>query len=163
METRFSIDNRFRNISFDQFRNTAGRLEESLRNIHPAIISELLLTTNRQDYYGFGSLTIIIPEKEQALSRRERYPLSDLDEKLWQKSFKTDLWIKDNTLNDLYAVVLSVEEREPKSLKFYGQYIDKKSQEILEQFKKETKFFQKIGDGFHKPSDFAIGYALDYI
>jgi len=47
---RFSIDNRFRNVSFDQFRETAKRLESSLRQVRPTIQSGLLLTTNGRDY-----------------------------------------------------------------------------------------------------------------
>ena len=57
---RFSVDNRFRNVSLDQFRNTAKRLESALRNIRPEITNELLLTTSERDYNGWGSMTAYI-------------------------------------------------------------------------------------------------------
>ena len=50
MYSSFSIDNRFRNVSLNQFKNIAERLESSLRNVGPEITSELLLTTDGYDY-----------------------------------------------------------------------------------------------------------------
>lgn len=154
---RFSIDNRFGNVSLDQFKNTAEKLESSLKNIRPNIASELLLTTDGCDYNGYGSLTIDTPEVEGALDRRERYLLNDLDEGLWKKSFETGLYI--NSIKEPYMVCLTVGAREPKKLFFYAQCLDEKSQEVFDSFKK-AGLLQKIGDGFPKSSEFAVVYAL---
>ncbi len=156
---RFSIDNRFGNVSLDQFKNTAERLESSLRNVRPEITSELLLTTNGGDYNGYGSLTIHTPDVKEALDRRERYLLNDLDKGLWEKSFETGLYIKDNSVKKPYMVCLNARAREPKKLFFYAQCLDEKSQEVFDSFKK-VGLLQKIGDGFPKSSEFAVDYAL---
>jgi len=155
---RFSINNIFRDVSLDQFKNTAERLELSLRKDRPEITSELLLNTNRYDYDTYGSLTIIIPELEEALKRREKYQLSDLNEELWKKSFEIGLYIKDNSIKEPYMVCLTGGIRESKKMFFYSQCLDEKSQEVFDSFKK-TGLLQKIGDGFGKSSDFAVSYA----
>ena len=156
---RFSIGNRFRNVSLNQFRSTAERLESALKNVRPEITSQLLLTTNRCDYDGYGSLTIDTPEVEEALDRRKRCQLNDLNERLWKQSFETGLYIKDDSIKEPYMVCLTTGVREPKKMFFYGQCLDKKSQEVFDNFK-QTGLLQKIGDGFPKSSDFAISYAL---
>lgn len=156
---RFSIDNRFRQVSLDQFKDTAEILESSLRNVRPEILSELLLTTNGCDYNGYGSLTIDTPETQEALDKRERYSLDDLDGDLWKKSFETGLYIKDKSVTEPYMVCLTAESREPKKLFFYAQCMDEKSQEVFDSFK-QSGLLQKIGDGFPKRSDFGVGYAL---
>lgn len=156
---RFSIDNRFRNVSFDQFRETAKRLESSLRQVRPTIQSGLLLTTNGRDYQGYGSLTVLISEVEEAETRREKFQLADLNEELWRKSFETGLYIRDNSVSEPYMICLNHGIREPKRLFFYGQCLDKVSQKVFEGFRK-TGMLQKLGDGYPKTSEFALGYAL---
>jgi len=157
---RFSINNMFGNVSLDQFKNTAERLESSLRNIRPGITSELLLTTNGNDYHRYGSLTVSIPEVTKARKRREGYQLSDLNKELWNNSFETELYIEDNSIKEPYMLCLSVGVREPKRLFFYAQCLDEKSQEVFDNFK-QAGLLQKIGDGVSKNSEFASIYALD--
>lgn len=156
---RFSIDNFFKPVSFEQYKETAEKLEHSLLVINPKLTSTLLLTTDQLDYDTYGSLSIPIPEKQKALNRRKEYGLNKLTEKLWNESFKTGLYINENNYKNLFMVALSVEQREPKSLKFYGQCLDSESQGVFDSFRK-TKPFQKLGDGYSKPSDFATHYLL---
>jgi len=146
MYSSFSIDNRFRNVSLNQFKNIAERLESSLRNVGPEITSELLLTTDGYDYNGYGSLTIDTPEVEECLNRREGWTVNDLDEGLWKKSFEIGLYIKDYSAKEPYMVCLTLEAREPKKLFFYAQCLDEKSQEVFNDFK-QVGLLQKIGDG----------------
>ncbi len=157
---RFSIDNFLKYVSFEQYREIAQRLEASIRIVNPNITSKLLLTTNRNDYNGAGSLTVFEPEVEEALSRREEHSLSDLNEKLWQKSFETGLYIHDNTIKEPYMITLVVGEREPKSMKFYNQCLDEKSQGVFNSFRK-ARWFQRISDGYSKTSPFAVSHALN--
>jgi hypothetical protein len=156
---RFSIDNRRKPVSFEQYMDVAERLDSSLKKIRPNLSSEVLLTTNGFDYHGWGSLTIINPMVEEAWNRRERYSLQDLTQELWNKSFETNLCIKDKTLENLYMVSLTNERREPKSMNFYGQDLDDKSQEVFDSFAVPKKF-QKIGNGFSKSSPFAVSHAI---
>lgn len=156
---RFSIDNRFRRVRGNEFKGVAQRLENYLKEVRPTISSELLCTTNGEDYHGYGSLTIMHPETEKAMERREKHKLEDLDEDLWMRSYKTGLYIKDNTTKEPYMIVMSVGEREPRKLIFYGQAMDSKSEEVFDSFKK-ANLFQKIGDGFGKTSDFSRSYML---
>ena len=158
---RFSIGNLISPISFEQYKENAQRLEDSIRRVNPNITSKLLLTTNEVDYHGYGSLTKEIPEAEEAIERREEYSLSDLNEDLWQKSFETGLYIHDDTIRESYMITLVVGEREPKSMKFYGQCLDEESQEVFNSFRK-ARGFQRIGDGYNsKSSPFAISHALN--
>jgi len=156
---RFSIDNILRRVSFEQFKSTAERLESSLKGVRPTIQSQVLLTTNAQDYSGYGSLTILIPEVEEARSRIERHQLVGLSQNLWNGSYKTQLRIYDDSVKESYCIWLSNEVREPKTLFFYGQCLDPKSQRIFDSFKK-TRLLQKQGDGYPKPSNFAVVHAL---
>lgn len=156
---RFSIDNRFSKVSLDQFRKTAEKLESALRIVRPTIQSELLLTTNGEDYHRYGSLTIHTSEVEEAIARREKYQLSDLDEGLWTRSFEIELHIIDNSIKEPYCIWLSNGVREPKKLFFYGQCLDEASKKVFEGFR-GAGLLQKIGDGFPKSSDFAVSYAL---
>lgn len=156
---RFSVENRFRRVSIDQFKDTGEKLKSALERIRPELTSELLLTTDGIDYRGHGSLTILTPEVEEARNRREQYQLSDLNEELWQKSFKTGLYFKDNSIKEPYMVCLTTEDREPKKMFFYSQCLDEESQEVFDSFKR-AGLLQKIGDGFPKTSNFAIAHAL---
>lgn len=160
MGNSFSIDNRFRSVSLAQFQETAIRLEEALREVRPGISSELFLTTNGVDYCGAASLTVLTPEVEAALDRRERLQLNGLNGKLWKRSFNRELYIKDNSSDDSYMVCLSNGRREPKRLFFYGQGLDDASLEVYDRFRQTQRRFQRIGDGFPKNSDYAVGYAL---
>ena len=155
---RFSIDNRFTNVSLIQFKRTAQKLESDLRKVRPTIQSELLLTTSREDYNGYGSLTVDTPEVEEALARREKFQLSDLNEELWRRAFKIQMGIIDDSAKKPYCVFISVEDREPKRLFFYGQCLDGKSQKVFEGFK-GVGGLQRLGDGFPKTSEFASGYS----
>ena len=156
---RFSIDNWFSNVSLDQFRGTAHKLESAIRNIRPTIQSELLLTTNRDDYYGSGSLTVSIPKVDEAKARREKFQLTDLNENLWTRSFETELYILDNSVSEPYMICLSNGTREPKRLFFYRQCLDEASQKVFEGFRR-TSILQKLGDGHSKTSNFDRAYAL---
>ena len=156
---RFSIGNLIRPISFRQYMETAERLENSIREVNPNITSKLLLTTNAEDYYGAGSLTVITPQREAAAKRREEYNLSDLNEGLWQKAFDRELYIHDNTIKEPYSLCVSNEERDPRRILFFGQCLDKKSQEVFDNFKKTKELFQIIGNGVSKTSPFMVDYA----
>lgn len=156
---RFSIDNKYRAVRGQEFKQIAQRLESSLKEVRPAISSKLVCTTNRKDYQGYGSLTIMHPETEKALERREEHKLENLDSNLWKRNFETELYIRDETVEDPYMIVLSVGAREPKSLMFYGQSMDSESEKVFESFNK-AGWFQKIGDGFGKTSDFSKNYML---
>jgi len=151
---RFSVDNRLGDVSFEQYRKIAEELEGSIRGINENITSKLLLTTNRGDYYEHGSLSVVTPESEAARGRREEFNLRDLDEDLWQRSFETKLYIRDNTIETPYMISLSVEEREPKSMKFCGRGLDEESQRVFDSFRK-AGWFQSIGDGSSEPSPYA--------
>jgi len=156
---RFSVDNVLGSVSFEQYREIAQRLEDSIRKVNPNVTSKLLLTTNGRDYHEYGSLTVVIPEVEEALSRREEHSLSDLNEDLWQRSFETELYIHDNTSGAQYMIALTVGKREPKSMKFYSQHLEEESRAVFNGFRK-AGWFQRIGDGYSKPSPFAISHAL---
>ena len=159
---RFSIENRFQNVSFIQFKTTAERLESALKEVRPSIQSKLLLTTNGLDYRGYGSLTILTPETEATFARREGLQLQYLNQELWARSFKTQFQVIDNSTNEPYCIWLSNEVREPKKLFFYGQCLDEKSQEVFEGFRK-VGLSQRVGDGYHKTSPFAVEYALSHL
>jgi len=103
---RFSIDNRFRKVSLNQYKTVAEGLESAVRNVRPAITSELLLTTDKCDYNGYGSLTIVTPASEDALARRERHQLSDLNEGLWERSFETGLYLRDNSIENFAKLTI---------------------------------------------------------
>ncbi len=157
---RFSIDNRFSNVSLGQFRKTAHNLDSSLKIIRPKIESGLLLTTNWEDYNGFGSLTVLTPEVEEALARREKFQLVDLNGSLWTGSFKIEMFIRDNSSSEPYMICLSNEVREPKRLFFYGQCLDEQSEKVFESFRRGS-LLQRVGDGYHhETSGFALSHAL---
>lgn len=156
---RFSIDNSFQRVSFRQFKTAAEKLESALRGVRPTIESELFLTTNWFDYRAYGSLTVSIPETEQARARRERFQLPDLSEGLWEVSFKTEFYIFDRSIKEPYMAALSAEDKEPTKLFFYSQQLDEVSQRVFDNFKR-VKLFQKLGDGYPKSSDFAVSYAV---
>jgi len=155
---RFSINNFRRPVSLKQYKETAQRLEDSIREVNGNVTSKLLLTTNGADYCGPGSLTVVTPESKAARERREEFSLSDLNEDLWQRSFEAGLYLHDNTVEAPYMITLSVGRREPRSMIFYGQCLDEKSQEVFNSFRK-AKWPKKVGDGYGKPSPFAIAHA----
>ena len=159
---RFSINNRFRKVSLDQFKQTAESLESTLKNIRPEITTELLITTNELDYNGYGSLTFDTPETKEALERRERYSLNDLSEELWNKSFETGLYLKDDSITQPYRVSLTTGSREPKKIFFYAQCLDEKSQKAFDSFKRDTddKIIENKDSSIYKiqGSDFIISY-----
>lgn len=156
---RFSIDNRCKDVSLRQFKDTGKELEASLKEVRPDIYSILLCTTDEEDYKGWGSHTELRPEVIEAGNRREQYQLQDLDHALWQRSFETGLYLKVPDERDTYMVTLTVEAREPKRMFFYAQQLDDPSMEVFGSFRRCTKM-QDIGDGFPKASDFSAALAL---
>lgn len=152
---RFSIDNLLKPVSFKQYKKNAEKLESSLKEIYPDLNSKILLTTNGRDYYGWGSVTWDCPEAEEARKRRQEYSLDEFNENLWNNSFRTDLIITDEQNDNSYMVSMLNEKRSPKSLFFYGQQLDKKSKNILKEFKKPG-ILQKTGDGFPETSYFSF-------
>ncbi len=172
----FSIENRFgRKVSLRQFKKTAERLEfllkesKSLRGL-PGIKSELLLTKDENDYHEargtrtfIGRNVRIITSKrlETLLRRREKYQLEDLNENLWKKSFKTELYIIDTNSLTHYLVWLGHEIMEPKRLFFCGHYLDEGSQKVLESFRKGNLFQKSGGGGFPKMIAQARYYSLN--
>jgi len=159
MSKRFNIKNFWKPVSFNQFGDTALNLRSSLERINPNISSRLLLTIDKCDYDGWGSLTIITPETDLARKRRRECALEDLNEDLWNMSHKVGLYIKNPAIETPYMVSLSVEERDPKSMHFYAQCLDDNSQAVFDSFRK-TKTFQRLGDDYLKPSGFAASHAL---
>ncbi len=160
----FSIENRFgRKVSCNQFKKTAERLEFTLKAARllaglPAIKSELLLTTDKNDYDEARETGTFTSEKEKIitserletlLERREKYQLEDLNEELWGKSFKTELYIMDNPSTH-YLVWLGHEIMQPRRLFFCGHYLDKESQKILERFSRGNLLQKSGGGGFPK-------------
>ena len=152
---RYGIKNRFQDVSFEQYRENALRLQERIQEVRPSISSRLLLTTNGEDYDGAGSLTIITPEFETAQNRRERYNIEDLTSELWDSSFKRELIIDDDSVSEPYMINVSNEVRDPKRMIFHGQFLDEKSQDIFENFKEYrwtknnlSKILQTIDSGF---------------
>jgi len=131
MGERFSIENYYKNISFEQYKKTAEKLESSIRKVNPNITSSVLLTTNRDDYNGWGSMTMDIPEIFK----------DDIEKK------------KECNLKDL-----SNEERNKNSMYFLGTGLNNKEQMVFDSFKK-TGLFQKLGNGHPKSSDFSVGYS----
>ena len=159
---RFSIDNLLKPVSFKQYKKNAERLESSLKEIYPDLSSKILITTNGRDYHTGGSVTIDALEAEEARKRRQEYSLDEFNENLWNKSFRTDLIITDEQDDNSYMVSMLNEKRSPKSLFFYGQQLDEKSKDILQDFKR-TNLFQKLGDGFPQTSYFSFMQAYSRI
>jgi len=159
MGERFSIENYYKNISFEQYKKTAEKLESSIRKVNPNITSSVLLTTNRDDYNGWGSMTMDIPEIfKDDIEKKKECNLKDLTKNLWEKSLEVELWIKDKTSSSTYFIVLSNEERNKNSMYFLGTGLNNKEQMVFDSFKK-TGLFQKLGNGHPKSSDFSVGYS----
>jgi len=152
---RFSIDNLLKPVSYKQYKENAEKLESSLKDIYPDLSSKILLTTNERDYNGWGSVTAIVPEAEEAMQRRQEYSLDEFNKNLWNKSYRRELIIKDEKDENNYMITLTNETRKPKSLDFYGQQLDENSKQILQDFKK-TNLLQKLGDGYPKTSNFSL-------
>ncbi len=162
MSERFSIRNFWLPVSFQQYIETAKKLEKSIKDVNPNTTSHVLLTTDSYDYNGWGSLTQVTPEVEKALDRRRKIRLEELDENLWEQSLETGLYIHDNTTQSRYMITLTTESRAQKELIFYCQSIDKKSQVVFDSFKK-TKGLQRLCNGHTKPSEFAELFALRHL
>lgn len=152
---RYGIQNRFQDVSFEQYKETALRFQEALRQVRPNISTKLLLTTDEFDYRGAGSLTIITPETEAAKSRREQHNIEDLTEGLWNSAFDREFYVNDDTVSEPYMLCVSNEVRDPRRLLFYGQCLDENSQEVFENFKELrwaknglSRKLQIIDDGF---------------
>lgn len=156
----FSIDNRFWNVSLNQFKKTAGKLEYFLRQVRPSIQSELLLTTNQEDYMEMlskrGAQIVeencsleMIERFNRPYTRREHLRLNGLNKDLWEGSFKRELIIKDSSVNENYMIGLTNEFAEPNILFFYGQWLDKRSEGVLMGFRR-AGLFQKVGNGRHR-------------
>jgi len=157
---RFGINNLIKPVSLEQFLEIGFCLEDSLKKIRKTTSSKLLLTMDHSDYIGPGSLTVITDESTEALNRRKQIQLSDLNKDLWNNSYNRELYINDNTSNDSYMISFSNEISSPKRLTFYGQYLDDKSKKIILAFKEFKKTTQRIDDGFHKTSNYALAHAL---
>jgi len=157
MNGRFSIDNRLQDVSLEQFKETAERLESSLRLAMPKIQSGLFLTTKREDYLTYVDFKFSAPELWEAMKRRERIQLSDLNENLWNISYMAQLLITESSVKEPYLILLGNECREPKRLFFYGQFLDEKSQEVLESFRKNG-LLHKVGNGLKRQPDLFDGY-----
>ena len=111
------------------------------------------------DYQGPGSLTVVTPESIAAKERREEFSLSDLNEDLWKRSFETGLYLHDDISGGSYMIVLSVERREPRSMRFYCQDLDEKSQRVFNSFRVAGDS-QELGDGHSMPTPFALSHAI---
>jgi hypothetical protein len=158
METiRFGIKNWLAPVSRVQYTDVVQKLESTLTQINPELQARLKLTTNRQDYFGAGSLTIITPETVAALNRRISLQINELSEELWQEAFKTTYLL---TGANHYSVFIETERRNPKRITFYGQGLDEKSQKALLEFKQRNRF-KIIDSGYSKPTLYSIVNALN--
>ena len=146
---RFSIEKRFRDISFNDFRRTAEKLEASLKRVRPEIRSELLLAMPIENHplsLGLGGLT---PDEKEFLAKSEKHQLSDLNESLWRASLRSQLYLFDSSVNDGYGVWFGTEVRDPKKLFFFQQYLDPESLAVFYSFRR-TNLSQRVGNGYHK-------------
>ena len=155
---RFSIDNLFTRVSLTQFMGLATKLDEAMHEANPNIATTVLVTTVAEDYHTWGSVTVPHPQASEAAARRERYELSEVDESVWERAYKTSVIIDDDTRKDAYLILMSTELRQPRSIMFYGHGLDEISYQKLESLKEETGLLQTIGRGFPPTSSFNQAY-----
>ena len=156
---RFSHDKYFGRFSFEEFKKNSIELEKVIkasRNVD----SSKILTCEDIDTYKWSNVSVFMDEVEKALKNRKEYSIPEFNEEIWNRAYDIQLTIKTPSRDDNFMVCLSHDKIENKRLFFYGQNLDEGIYKGITETFNKPGFLYKIGDGFHKPSEFSLFAAL---
>lgn len=145
----FSLINKFSPISYNQFYETALKLEDEILKIKNDCRFEVLLA-NRGSQIVTGSLMKDYLKKQDS---RISIPITQLSPNLYKKASQKELFITTPYSNDPYMITISNEIFSPNVLHFYAQSLDSKSQTIFNSLQYETFGISKIQKLFQKKSN----------
>ncbi len=154
----FSRDKRFSATTFADFFKSANKLVEIVQGVRPFAKVELLVCEDPWTH-NFSTVSFESDEVTAALKNRKTYALDQFTGEVWDRSFKVNLVIKDDTDPKPFMICLSCDRQSDVGrIMFYGQCLDQRTYEqILDVFAKSSLFY-KIGDGFPKTSVFNVLY-----
>ena len=146
---KFSRDKYFTNISLDEFKSAAGKLEDIIKSSRGSAHSVVSVCENINDYLNSG----VIPA-ESCSWQQTNYSLDKVDQNLWDKSYSLGIKITLPGKENSFAVYLGYDKGEKKRLFFYGQSLDQKTYDAIKNEFGKIGLFYKVGDGQAKHSDF---------
>lgn len=142
MDIELKLHNWFNRISLKQFKETAIKLENELRNVSSGFSSQVFLTMNEDDYFDFREAIIPTSELTEMYARIERYSLPNLNQRLWENAFKRVYLVQGS--NSKYVIWLSNEFSFQNHLFLQGSHLDGVSLAVLYGLKEDKKFIQTI-------------------
>jgi hypothetical protein len=160
---RFSYDKYFGRFGLSEFKEIGEQLEniiKSSRNLvdSTVFICEDIHTYNRTNISPINRSFFNI--RKEALKQRKKYPLFELNNGVWKRSYKSELIIRLPESKDNFMFCLTNDNNEANRLCFYGQDIDEANYNaILNKFNKRGILY-RLGDGFSKISDFSMGIGM---
>jgi len=148
---RFSRDKYLRRrVKFSEFQQTALALVAGVRAHQPSIQVSVRTCEDAFTYSAAQITFMSDPDVEESLARRPRYTLEEYSEKLWLRSFETEMVIRDAFIKEPFMICLRVNRvQEPNRLVFYYQSVSRDIEAFIESYRR-SGWLHGIGDGFPK-------------
>jgi len=156
---RFSQDKYIGRFKLDDFKSAAEQLEKIVKSFRSPVDSRVL-TCEDSHTYNWSNVSIPTKEGTAALNQRQEYALADVDNVVWDKSYKLQLTMKLPEAKEPFMVCLTHDKDKKNKLFFYGQVLDEQTHHaIMDRFHKRGLLY-KLGDGFEKVSTLNILVAM---
>ena len=147
-------------VSLFDFATTAQLLVAQAKESRPEAVIEVL-TCEDLTTYNYSTVSVYADEVNEALKQRKLYTIEELTPAVWQRSLKTEMYIKEKSERDSFMLCLTCDQRvEPKRMLLHGQQVeDALYEQILATFNKPSLQYG-IGDGYSKVlSPFSLAVA----
>ena len=148
---RFSHDRYFGGFGLDEFKRTARELR-LIADASRSHVDSFVLTCEDKNTYDWSKVSFAMEEVNRALEQRKKYSLRDVNEEVWNRTFKLENFMKIPNDEEVFMICLSHDKAEKNRLFFYGQGLDEKTYEnVMSRFHKRGLLY-RLGDGLWKPS-----------